>query len=518
MASHVVVIDSSLRRCTVKTTPGMYLSDVAAQACKKFGLAPENYSLKYNKKQVDLSRTYRLAGLPSGAQLELVQASRSPTVVNVALQLPPNEGNTRLTDKFPSSTSLWQILRRFEAGVAGGPGARTLNLTQRGIAQMDTTSAGRLFFEMPVVNVVGRECGSFTELQKTLAQLGITGGSALLRLGFRNSGQPLEEAMRDISTYFDGLEQDTSTTEAHGAHAAPPAQFTSVPEVDAEPASVAGETNLGGPDPEVPAETPQPSEPKVTTATTTETKPTPPHPANPSSPEPTTNPNPSALDSLTVYAAPESSTPAAASTPFSPADYEPTIDHAKSHQAALAQQTRNKRLPSDRELADAEAARQARLSAIAELKLKVRLPDQMQVARGLGREHTTADVYAWVRGLLASPEPFVLRYVDRKGANVVLPDGPARLVQDVGWTGAMLVTMLWGEGVGDDVRRRPCLKDEVLGLAQPIPVPEAQKEAPEEEKKGFFAGVFGKDQKKGNTLSGAEKEAKLKGLLRFGKK
>ena len=47
MASHVVVIDSSARRATVKVTPQTYLSDVLAQACSKLGLRSELYGLKY---------------------------------------------------------------------------------------------------------------------------------------------------------------------------------------------------------------------------------------------------------------------------------------------------------------------------------------------------------------------------------------------------------------------------------------------------------------------------------------
>ena len=79
---------------------------------------------RHNNKPVDLTRTIRLSGLTSGAKLELVQLSKSAGVVSIALQLPDSESkgqpNARLTDKFPSSTTLWLVLRKFEAGVAGG--------------------------------------------------------------------------------------------------------------------------------------------------------------------------------------------------------------------------------------------------------------------------------------------------------------------------------------------------------------------------------------------------------------
>jgi tether containing UBX domain for GLUT4 len=47
MASHVVVIDSTARRATVKVTPQTYLSDVLAEACRKLGYRSELYGLKY---------------------------------------------------------------------------------------------------------------------------------------------------------------------------------------------------------------------------------------------------------------------------------------------------------------------------------------------------------------------------------------------------------------------------------------------------------------------------------------
>jgi tether containing UBX domain for GLUT4 len=46
MASHVVVIDTSFRRTTIKITPGKYVSDILEEACAKFGLKASNYGLK----------------------------------------------------------------------------------------------------------------------------------------------------------------------------------------------------------------------------------------------------------------------------------------------------------------------------------------------------------------------------------------------------------------------------------------------------------------------------------------
>jgi tether containing UBX domain for GLUT4 len=49
---------------------------------------------------------------------------------------------------------------------------------------------------------MGRELATFADLQKSLAELGLTSGTALLRLSFRPTAQPLEEAMGEIERYF----------------------------------------------------------------------------------------------------------------------------------------------------------------------------------------------------------------------------------------------------------------------------------------------------------------------------
>jgi tether containing UBX domain for GLUT4 len=46
MASHVVVIDTTFRRATIKVTPGKYMSDVLEEACAKLNLKASNYGLK----------------------------------------------------------------------------------------------------------------------------------------------------------------------------------------------------------------------------------------------------------------------------------------------------------------------------------------------------------------------------------------------------------------------------------------------------------------------------------------
>ena len=169
MASSVYVVDAALKRTQIKVTPGKYLREILEEACKAKKLNPNEYALKNQSgKLVDLSQPFRLSGLSAGAKLQLTQASRSTGVVSIALQLPESEGGTRLSDKFPSNTSIWLVLRKFEEGVAGEQN-RKLNLTQRG-APSSSSGAGRLHYEQPSLNVMGRNLESFTDLQKTLAE------------------------------------------------------------------------------------------------------------------------------------------------------------------------------------------------------------------------------------------------------------------------------------------------------------------------------------------------------------
>ena len=49
MSSHVVILDSSARRTTIKTSPGSHLSEVLQQACTKLGLDASQYGLRYER-------------------------------------------------------------------------------------------------------------------------------------------------------------------------------------------------------------------------------------------------------------------------------------------------------------------------------------------------------------------------------------------------------------------------------------------------------------------------------------
>ncbi|KAL4890895.1 GLUT4 regulating protein TUG-domain-containing protein [Aspergillus ambiguus] len=464
MSSHVVVLDSTARRATIKTTPGKYLTDVLQEACRKLGVDPNQHGLKYKGKQLDLSLAFRLSGLSSGAKLELVQLSRSPSVVTVALQLPESEArgapNGRLLDKFPSTTTIWLLLRKFEAGVAGNTSTR--NLTGRGVPVTtdNKEGAGRLYYETPVVQILDRELSTFTDLQTSLAQLGFNNGNVLLRLSFRRTDEPLEVAMVKIQEYFKSSEEPTP--EASEPPAATEEKNTTAESFQNEQqtqSATLGETQVASADSERPSDLPTsaPSEPSA---------------------NPTASSRP-----VTVFAPPSNDTPQSAQMAFNETDYVPSVDHAKAHQRRLNQASQNKRLPSDAEIAAKAAAEESRLSGIKEVDVKVRLPDQSQVVAKFGQEDTGKSLYGFVRSCLAeafAQEKFSLMHFPAPGPSSsgkrmlnVVPDSDQRLlIKDLGMAGRMLVNFSWNEDASAAARasHSGLLKPELRTQAQEIKV------------------------------------------------
>ncbi|KAL5428881.1 hypothetical protein PMIN04_000496 [Paraphaeosphaeria minitans] len=522
--SHVVVFNASARSQKIPTTPVKYLTEVRDEACRKFGVNKEQFTLKYNNKPVSLSQQIRHVNLPQGARLELVQASRSPTVISVALSLPPSEKSARLIQKFASNTSLWELLRHFESEQGAN-----YNFTQRGVPEMNGTGtgAGRLNYEMPVITVMPghKEHGSFVDLQKTLSQLGFDSGSASLKLGFKNSGTPLEEAMTHISQYF-----NSSDAAPSGAHSESSVQVGSIPdpdEGDAETATtVAGETiRPGEPDPS-PMEVDQdpidaePSMPAfdgpVQIPSSISSAPLSPPPE----PTPATQqPSSSALPrNIQVFSAPTSSTPQAARQAFNEADYQPSVDQLRGLQASYKDRSKNTRLLSDKELEQQGAERQERMAAMASKGgiIRVRLPDGAFVQFSVSKTDTTATVYDFVTSCLEHKnEPFHISYRDTKGQFAQMDRTSRLLFQDMKFSSNELLTFRWDDGASTAVRGvKPVLSKEWQQKAAPLKIEEPilnerAQAAASSSSKGQTLGE-GKQKKE---CSAAEKENKLKSLL-----
>lgn len=455
-------------------------------------------SCRHNNKILDLSNPIRLSGLSSGAKVELVKVSKSPSVVSVALQVPDSEGygvtNNRMTDKFPSTTSLWQILRRFESGASGGLGLQK-NFTARSIPQIanGNTGSGRLYYETPVLNYMGREVSDFVGLQQSLGQLGFTGGNTLLRLTFRATQDPLETAMENIDAYFKSVEEPDNGSK--GAHAGSVATSSSVPDT-AQPALTEEQAGTKSPsEPLSPLLTKTKSEQSppsadedliasssITTSDSEQTKAaktlasTPRTPSEPIVTGPGQRP-------VSIYAPSSSSVPRAAQQAFNENDYVPTIAHAKLHQKRLQESTHNQRLASYAEDENKQKAKAQKLTEMKKLKLSIRLPDGTRVEADFTDLDTAKTLYDFTRGLLIHEgAPFLLKYASSRGQQAIPIDSTQRLIADLGMVGPLLVIFIWDEGADLEARRSAVLKTEYSQTAKEIEVPEVQGQETAEER------------------------------------
>ncbi|ETI29279.1 hypothetical protein G647_01732 [Cladophialophora carrionii CBS 160.54] len=502
MASHVVVIDATARRTQIKTTPGKHLSEVLEEACAKLGLNAAHYGLKHNNKQVDLSKPLRLSGLSSGAKLELVQLSKSAGVVSIALQLPESEArgvpNARLTDKFPSSITLWQLLRKFEAGVAGSTDLR--NFTARGVpsTSQGNSGAGRLYYEQPVIQIMNRELASFTDLQKSLAQLGFNTGSALLRLNFRATQTPLEEAMVQIQDYFNSIEGE--------GPAAPPSQpQTNAPATEPQPAAATTQPEWTEDGPPQPASQTLPEEPAASssqsqTATSASGRP------------------------ISVFRPPTASTPSAALRSHNEADYTPTIEHAQVHQKLLQQNSKNVRLKTEAELAAQAEEEAAKWAAVKDVEVKIRFPDQSTIVTPFSQSDTAADLYSFVRECLEDrwrSEVFLLRNPGIRGKNEFIPDDSGkRIIRDLQLKGRVLLTFAWDDQKASSQARntKSVLKEDLRNRAQELQVQDVTMVDVEDNKDAGVKINVGKMDTGGSEDGGQSKSKMPKWLKGLSKK
>ncbi|KAK3394145.1 GLUT4 regulating protein TUG-domain-containing protein [Podospora didyma] len=465
MSAHVEVVAADLRRTKVKVTPGTHLVDVLNEACQKLKVKSDNYLLKHKQKIVDLSGPFRTSGLPPGAKLELVLKSNSPSVVSIALDV----AGRRLTKKLPSDMSLWQVLRQFESTETG------LSITGRGLPKSSggeevSSGAGQLYYEAPVINILGKEYSALEDLQKSLSQCGINSGSIVLRLAFRGTDKTLYEAMGEISKYMN--EVDPNKTEGQPAEnsvSAPGSEEVKGGEVPAEgPTATETTSPLGSQDvgtgvfSTTPAETSKEDD-LMTFDDEAEV--------------PATSVAGLHLDG--VFAAPTSSTPVAAQIQEDDSVYEPTIAHAQLHQQRLNARGQNKRLKSDAELAAAAAEEAAKLAKITTVHLKIRFPDQTSAQWTIGRDGTGSKLYDTVRGVMAHPsQPFKLLM---SGTKTAILDNDKLLIETYKLKSAELLNLLWEDEASSQARNSAFLKGSVASKAKEVVVREVPATAAEDD-------------------------------------
>lgn len=355
------------------------------------------------------------------------------------------------------------------------------------------SGSGQILYEMPVLNVMGRDIATFGDLQKTLAQLGFNSGSCLLRLNFKKTDQPLLEAQEEIRQYF--KEEEPAKPEENGTEASVQkvpsvtdgvAQIPTSQDVDMDLGEASQDTSQ---DPTSSSKQPAP---EVTPEIKEEEE------------FLGVNQRP-----ISVFSPPSSDTPRAASLPHNDSDFDLTIQQAKAHQAYLLNKSQNKKLLSDAETEQQEQELAARLAKINEVRVMVRFPDQSRIQLKFTAEDTGAHLYAEVvSAIVAEKESFKLVWTD-KGVQTV-PRDQKKLIKDLGFGGGVLVNFVWGDDASDDARKGPVLKPEYRERMQALPVPQASIPEPKEE-----AGLSTSDKGKEKESSGPGTSGKPKGMPKW---
>lgn len=357
---------------------------------------------------------------------------------------------------------------------------------------------GQLYYETPVLNIMGRELSGFADLQRTLTYLGYNSGNALIRLTYKTTDQSLHSAMEEISRLFKEVEKEDAEEAAPAAAAAAGPSKTD----DPSPAPQSTEATSSEPAPQAASSQPQEAQAQE----------------QPSQPEAGAGSNAVSSDPyspVNVYLAPSGTTPAAALAPRNDTDFTPTVAHAQLHQARLLENSRNKRLLSDRELDEKAAAEEAKLSAVQSVRVKVRFPDNTSSEWDVGPSHTGAFLYAAVRHVMArSDEPFHLVLPGGKPIIKDIDSAANTLVRGYKMSGRVLVNLVWEDGASAEARKQPFLQSTVASQGQAVKVPEVPTVADEEPE---VAPVKSSAQDEGKKKSSGDGK-KMPKWLKLGKK
>ncbi|CAG9793879.1 unnamed protein product [Diatraea saccharalis] len=167
MSKDIIVLTPNGRRQKVHCTPDTSMLQILEDVCQKQGFQATDYDLKHHNKIIDLTTTVRFSNLPNKATLEMVEIERrrQETVVTIGLLL---EDGDRRTADFAPNTSLFEIIT---------------NLAPTEIKCLSQPTI--LYMRQEVI-------GELALREKTLRQLGLIGGRAILRL--LNKGEENKQA------------------------------------------------------------------------------------------------------------------------------------------------------------------------------------------------------------------------------------------------------------------------------------------------------------------------------------
>ena len=336
-------------------------------------------------------------------------------------------------------------MRQFESGEASA--GKNINITARGVASNTTSGSGQLYYEMPVLNIMGRELGSFKDFQKTLMQLGHNSGNVLIRLSYKRTDQPLFQAMEEIGQFFQDAElQEIKPSAPKQEEKTAPSDAAPVDDDLKDALPQHNHTHAPLVDTSIPKGDSQVNQPVANTDTPRDM-----------------------FEPLNIFLAPTTATPAAALAPADETDFTPTVAHAQLHQARLLESSRNQRLLSDKEIEAKAAEEAARLAAIKSVLVKVRFPDNTSSDWNISPQDTGSFLYEAVRRVMAN-EGQSFHLVIPGGRTVIRNDKNPKhnLIKAYKLSGRVLINLVWDDGVPSQVRTQPFLKASVAKQGQAV--------------------------------------------------
>lgn len=166
MSLSVNVLLPNGRRRNVKLSPNTVVSQTLGDLCKREGYSTESYSFLFQRKILDEALSWRYSNVPNNAKLELVKREKAKQDSPVRIALQYTDGK-RLQGTFQPSIMLSEILDHWQD---------ELSLVNR----EDNLE--------PCIVYVRQEISGRSKLSTTtLKSLGLSSGSAILRLLFKPS-------------------------------------------------------------------------------------------------------------------------------------------------------------------------------------------------------------------------------------------------------------------------------------------------------------------------------------------
>lgn len=379
---------------------------------------------QYRSKQTVLndSLPFRLTNLVPNAKIELVSAPKKKTngIVNIKISFPEYTGVAKLS----SQTTIWNILRYFE-------GESGINITKRSVDKGSVT-----VYEMPQVQLFNTIITKLEDLDQPLEAVGISSGSALMRIRFEAGSIPFETAADTQQRFKQNDNEPVKNEEALKTTRAPEPE-SDEKQPTAEPT---GQTQTA----ETVSNEKAPSGSGSVSGTSVEDN---------------------KKRRIQVYLPTQN-------TRTIPDDA--SVEDMTSSQFRLYRAQLNSMSGSDKKdaplttAAMREQQRNANKRQITECVIRVRLPDQTHVEGKFHASETIADVYDFVKSTLRNPDiPFLLfMYPPR----TVLGDPTQRLVDDCNLGARVLVYLEWDTEQVDSstLPKEKLLNDSALASAKPI--------------------------------------------------